>query len=161
VPFPELAPAVAKPDTRHYTRKEIERNRAARRETYAAIRLDAEAGLSERAIERKHHVGRRTIIKALASAEPPARKKIHREPAALNGLHGHIDAMIDAAPRSAPPRSGSASPTTTASRSPTRPFVPTSPSSALPGMRQARPTLRHATIRQDHALSDGIITLCH
>jgi hypothetical protein len=54
--------------------------------------------MSERAIERKHHVGRRTIVNALASAEPPARKKIHREPAALNGLHSHIDAMIDADP---------------------------------------------------------------
>jgi hypothetical protein len=29
---------------------------------------------------------------------PSAHTKIHREPAALNGLHGHIDAMIDAAP---------------------------------------------------------------
>lgn len=54
--------------------------------------------MSERAIERKHHVGRRTIIKAIGSADPPARKKIHREPAALNGLHGHIDAMIEADP---------------------------------------------------------------
>jgi hypothetical protein len=96
--FPELAPTAAKPDARRYTREEIKRNRAARRETYAAVRRAAEAGLSERAIERRHHVGRRTIIKALASAEPPARKKIHREPAALNGLHDHIDAMIDADP---------------------------------------------------------------
>jgi hypothetical protein len=54
--------------------------------------------MSGRAIERKHHVGRRTIIKALASAEPPERKKIHREPAALDGLHGHIDAMLKANP---------------------------------------------------------------
>jgi hypothetical protein len=96
--FPELAPAVAKPDARHYNREEIERNRAARRETYAAIRRDAGVGLSGRAIERKHHVGRRTIINALASAEPPARKVIHRQPAILNGLHLHIDAMIDADP---------------------------------------------------------------
>jgi hypothetical protein len=29
-----------------------------------------DAGMSERAIERKHHVGRRTIIKALDSADP-------------------------------------------------------------------------------------------
>jgi hypothetical protein len=54
--------------------------------------------MSGRAIERKHHVGRRTIIKALASAEPPERKKIHREPAALDGLHGHIDAILKANP---------------------------------------------------------------
>lgn len=50
--------------------------------------------MSERAIERKHHVGRRTVVKALDSADPPARKKIHREPAALKSLHGRIDAMI-------------------------------------------------------------------
>lgn len=43
-------------------------------------------------------MGRRTIIKALESADPPARKKIHREPAALKGLHDRIDAMIEAAP---------------------------------------------------------------
>jgi hypothetical protein len=41
----------------------------------------------------------RTIIKALASADPPERKKIHREPAALNGLNGHIDAIIEADPK--------------------------------------------------------------
>jgi hypothetical protein len=52
-----------------------------------------------RAGKRKHHVGRRTIIKALASADLPERKKIHREPAALNGVHGHIDAMIEADPK--------------------------------------------------------------
>lgn len=46
----------------------------------------------------RRHVGRRTIALALASAEPPERKKLHRESAALNGLHGHIDAMIDADP---------------------------------------------------------------
>jgi hypothetical protein len=62
------------------------------------IRRDLDAGMSERAIERKHHVGRRTIIKALDSADPPARKKIHREPAALKGLHGRIDAIVEADP---------------------------------------------------------------
>jgi hypothetical protein len=61
---------------------------------YAAIRRDDANGMSERAIERKHHVGRRTIIKVLASADPPEWKKIHREPAALDGLHTHIDAML-------------------------------------------------------------------
>jgi hypothetical protein len=60
--------------------------------------LDAGNGMSGRAIERKHHVGRRTIIKALASAAPPPRKRIHREPAALDGVHGHIDAMLRANP---------------------------------------------------------------
>lgn len=41
---------------------------------------------------------RTSIIKALASAEPPERKKIHREPAALDGLHDHIDTMLTADP---------------------------------------------------------------
>jgi len=75
--------------------EEVERNQAARREKYAAIRRDADNGLSRRAIISSRHVGRRTVALALASAEPPERKKIHREPAALNGLHTHIDAMID------------------------------------------------------------------
>jgi hypothetical protein len=97
--FPELAPAAPRAVARHYAREDIQRNHAARREKYAAIRRDADNGMSERAIERKHHAGRRTIVKALASADPPERKKIHREPAALNGLHGHIDAMIEADPK--------------------------------------------------------------
>ena len=33
-----------------------------------------------------------------ASAGLPEHKKIHREPAALDGLHAHIDAMIGAEP---------------------------------------------------------------
>jgi hypothetical protein len=54
--------------------------------------------MSERAIERKHHVGRRTIVKAIASTETPPRKKFQRDPAALNGLHARIDAMLEADP---------------------------------------------------------------
>jgi len=95
--LPELA-ITARPPARRYTREDIQRSHAAKREKYAAIRRDATSGMSGRAIERKHHVGRRTIINALASASPPQRKKIHREPAALNDLQGHIDAMIHADP---------------------------------------------------------------
>ena len=51
--------------------------------------------MSLRAIISSRHVGRRAVALALAAAEPPERKKIHRESAALNGLHAHIDAMID------------------------------------------------------------------
>lgn len=97
--LPELAPAAPRPAARRYTGEEIQRNRDARRAKYAAIRRDAGNGMSARAIERKHHAGRRTIVKALASATPPERKKISREPAALDGLHGHIDAMIAANPQ--------------------------------------------------------------
>jgi hypothetical protein len=93
--FPELARAAPKPRTRRHTREEAEQNQAARREKYAAIRRDAGNGLSRRAIISSWHVGRRTVALALASAEPPERKKIHREPTALNGLHAHINAMID------------------------------------------------------------------
>jgi hypothetical protein len=98
--FPELGPPALRHTKtgRRYTREEIQHAYAAKQERYVVIRRDFDAGMSERAIERKHYVGRRTIIKALDSADPPARKKIHREPAALNGLHPHIDAMIDADP---------------------------------------------------------------
>ena len=94
--FPELGPAALRqPRTgRRYTREDIQHAYAAKTERYAAIRRDFDAGMSERAIERKHHVGRRTIVKALDFADPPARKKIHREPTALKGLHDRIDAMI-------------------------------------------------------------------
>jgi transposase len=104
--FPELAPAPG-PGTRHDPRQETQRSKAeaARRqrktalqEKYAAIRRDNANGMSERAIERKHHVGRRTVVKAIASAEPPPRKKLQRDPAALNGLHAHIEAMLEADP---------------------------------------------------------------
>ncbi|WP_187366316.1 TniQ family protein [Trebonia kvetii] len=98
--FPELGPAALRQTGtgRRYTREDIQHAYAAKQQRYAVIRRDSDAGMSERTIERKHHVGRRTIIKALDSPDPPARKKIHREPAALNGLHPQIDAMIDADP---------------------------------------------------------------
>jgi hypothetical protein len=96
--FPGLSPAPAKPATRRYTEEDIQCSHAAKRQKHAAIRRDADNGMSERAIERKHRAGRRTIVKALASADPPPRKKIHREPTALAGLHAHIDAMIDVIP---------------------------------------------------------------
>jgi hypothetical protein len=96
--LPELAPPARLP-ARRYTQEDIQRNHAARQEKYDAIRRDAADGMSGRAIERKHHVSRRTIARALVSASPPERKKIHRETAALNGLHGHIDAMLEANPQ--------------------------------------------------------------
>jgi len=96
--FPELVPAAPRPAGRRYPPEEVERNRAARREKYAAIRRDAENGLSRRTIISTRRVGRRTVALALASPEPPERKKIHREPSALNGLHAIIDAMIDEDP---------------------------------------------------------------
>lgn len=96
--FPELGPDAPRPGTRRYTTEEIQRSRAARREKFAAIRLDAGNGLSQRAIMSRHRVGSRTITQALASAEPPERKRIFRESEALNGLHALIDAMISENP---------------------------------------------------------------
>lgn len=44
-------------------------------ELYAAIRRDARAGLSGRALQRKHCVGWRTVATALSSAWPQPRKR--------------------------------------------------------------------------------------
>jgi hypothetical protein len=96
--LPDLAPRPHQQRTRRDTEDEKRRNQARKRALFAAIRRDAAAGLSRRTIERKHNVGRRTIVKALTSATPPAREKINRQSAALHGLHHHIDAMIEANP---------------------------------------------------------------
>jgi hypothetical protein len=84
--------------TRQHDEDEKRRNQARKRALFAAIRRDAAVGLSKRAIERKHHVGRRTIVKALVWANPPARKKINRPSVVLQGLHHHIDALIQKNP---------------------------------------------------------------
>jgi hypothetical protein len=98
--LPDLAgrPRPQQRHTRQHAEDEKRRNQARRRALFAAIRRDAAAGLSKRALERKHHVGRRTIVKALASENPPACKKINRPSAVLHGLHHHIDAMIEKNP---------------------------------------------------------------
>jgi hypothetical protein len=98
--LPDLAER-SRPQRRH-TRQHIEdekrRNQARKRALFAAIRRDAAAGLSKRALERKHHVGRRTIVTALVSENPPPRKKINRPSAVLHGLEHHIEAMIEQDP---------------------------------------------------------------
>jgi transposase len=63
-------------------------------ELYAAIRRDARAGMLARAIERKYRVGRRTIIKALASAWPEPRKKPPRRTSKLDPFKPAIDEML-------------------------------------------------------------------
>ncbi len=65
-------------------------------ELYAAIRRDARAGMSGRAIERKYRVGRRTIIKALSSAWPEPRKKPRRRPSKLDRFKPVIDEILRA-----------------------------------------------------------------
>ena len=81
------------PITRHVHRQ------ADKPELFAAIRYAARReGLSIRALEARFHVHRRTIRQALASPIPPPRKKITRQPYALVGLDGLIDAMLDNQP---------------------------------------------------------------
>lgn len=65
-------------------------------ELYAAIRRDARAGMSGRALERKYHVGRRTVVKALASAWPTPRKKPPPRPSKLDPFAPVIDDILRA-----------------------------------------------------------------
>jgi transposase len=65
-------------------------------ELYAAIRRDARAGMSGRALERKYRVGRRTIVKAVSSAWPEPRKKPPRRPSKLDPFKPAIDEMLRA-----------------------------------------------------------------
>jgi hypothetical protein len=73
--LPELAPTDPRPAARRYTDEDIQRSHAARRAKYAAIRGDARNGMSGRAIERKHHVGRRASRRVTATA--PAKSHAH------------------------------------------------------------------------------------
>lgn len=96
--LPDLAERPRQHDTRRKTEDDKRRNQTRKRALFAAIRRDAEAGLSKRALERKHHVGRRTIVQALTSQTPPAHKKIIRQSAVLHEFHHHIDALIEKNP---------------------------------------------------------------
>jgi transposase len=64
---------------------------------YAAIRCDARAGMSGRAIERKYQVGCRTVVEALASAWPqPRKKKLPPRPSRLDEFKPFIDQILRA-----------------------------------------------------------------
>jgi hypothetical protein len=99
--FAELA-ARARPrraGTAIEQREQTRRNAAAKRRRYAAIRRDYNAGISRRAIQRKHKVGRRTVTAALTSPVPPPRKKHpDRGRPSLGDLTTHIDAFLAAKP---------------------------------------------------------------
>jgi transposase len=69
---------------------------ASKVELYAAIRRDVRAGMSARAIERKHGVGRRTIVKAMASAWPGRRKELPPRPSKLDPFKPVIDEILKA-----------------------------------------------------------------
>ena len=63
---------------------------------YAAIRRDARAGMSARAIARKYRAGRRTVVKAVASAWPEPRKKPLPRRSKLDPFKPAIDQMLRA-----------------------------------------------------------------
>lgn len=69
---------------------------ASKVELYTAIRRDARAGMSARAIERKHKVGRRTIVKAMSSAWPEPRKKLPARGSKLDPFKPAIDEILRA-----------------------------------------------------------------
>jgi transposase len=69
---------------------------ASKVELYAAIRRDVRAGMSARAIERKHGVGRRTIVKAMSSAWPGPRKELPPRPSKLDPFKPVIDEILKA-----------------------------------------------------------------
>ena len=63
-------------------------------ELYAAIRRDARAGVSERALQRMHHVGWRTVKAALASAWPPPRSPYPQRASRLDPFKPVIDQIL-------------------------------------------------------------------
>ena len=96
--FPELAPRHRTPGRTRDTAAKKAENDQRKRELFAAVITDVEAGMSHRGIAAKHHVGRRTIRNAVHHQVPPPRKKIHRRPAVLYDLTEHIEAMLHADP---------------------------------------------------------------
>ena len=65
-------------------------------ELYAAIRRDARAGMSGRAIEKKYRVGRRIIVSAMASAWPEPRKQPPPRASKLDPFKPAIDEILKA-----------------------------------------------------------------
>ncbi|WP_327148232.1 IS21-like element helper ATPase IstB [Nocardia sp. NBC_01329] len=65
-------------------------------ELYAAIRQDLRAGLSKRAIERKHGVGWRTVARATESVLPEPRKEYSPRPQKLDPYKSFIDDVLRA-----------------------------------------------------------------
>lgn len=63
---------------------------------YAAIRRDARAGRSNRALQRKHRVGYRTVTAALNSAWPEPRKGPPKRGSRLDPYRAIIDGWLRA-----------------------------------------------------------------
>ena len=67
-----------------------------RSDWYAAIRRDARAGVSNRALQRQHGVGYRTVVAALESAWPKERKPPPKRGSRLDQCRGVIDDWLRA-----------------------------------------------------------------
>ncbi|OYO19830.1 IS21 family transposase [Enemella dayhoffiae] len=63
-------------------------------ELFAAIRRDARAGMSKRALQRKHGVGYRTVAAALVSAWPQPRKEPPRRASRLDPYREVVDGWL-------------------------------------------------------------------
>nr|WP_197679731.1 hypothetical protein [Brevibacterium sandarakinum] len=61
---------------------------------YSAIRRDARAGMSNRALQRKHGVGYRTVAAAQASAWPEPRKPQPKRGSRIDPHRGVIDSWL-------------------------------------------------------------------
>ena len=70
------------------------RTHRSRVDLYAAIRRDAKTGLSKRALQRKHGVGYRTIVEALASAWPKEAKAPPKRGSRLDAFKPVIDSWL-------------------------------------------------------------------
>jgi len=68
---------------------------------YAAIRRDARSGMSNRALQRKHGVGFRTVTAALESAWPKERKQPPKRGSRLDAYRVVIDDWLRSGPRRA------------------------------------------------------------
>ena len=68
---------------------------------YAAIRRDARSGMSNRALQRKHGVGFRTVTAALESAWPKERKQPPKRGSRLDVYRVVIDELAALGPRRA------------------------------------------------------------
>ncbi|WP_164842321.1 hypothetical protein [Actinoplanes solisilvae] len=65
-------------------------------ELFAAIRRDAAAGMSGRAIEKKYRIGRRTVSAAMSSALPPPRKAMPPRGSKLDPFKLALDDILRA-----------------------------------------------------------------
>ena len=72
----------------------MEQSANSRVQLFAAIRRDARGGLSNRALQRKHGVGYRTVVAALESAWPQSRKPAPKRTSRLDPYTGVIDGWL-------------------------------------------------------------------